>query len=278
MRRLKAFLVASLALLCCAGGAAAAGPADQGQALFGKDCAACHTIGGGNKVGPDLQGVIERWGLALVRSFIAAPDKVIASGDPKVTALVTKFHGIKMPNFHLASDQVDALVAYLQSPGSAGGATGGTAPLPAGNASAGKKLYTGATQLAHGGSACISCHTIAGVGVFGGGRIGRDLTKAYSKWGGAQGIASLLAAPPFPQMVPLYAGHPLTRQEQADLAAFFATTIDKPRPSDKSWLLVVLGVGGATCGLGLAFLVWPRRRQLVVRKRLVPTPTAIRRT
>jgi mono/diheme cytochrome c family protein len=269
-------LLAALALLSCAGLAAAAGPADQGKALFQKDCSSCHTIGGGDRVGPDLKGVTDRSGVDAVRQFIAAPDKVIAAGDPKITALVKKFHGVKMPNFGLAADQVDALVAYLQAqsggakPGGAGGAT--TTPAATGDAAAGRKLFTGATTLAHGGPACISCHSIAGAGALGGGRVGPDLTKAFAKYGGTNGVVSVLGTIAFPTMVPVYKGHALTRQEQANLAAFLQTTSAKQPGGDRWWLLVVLGVAVVVIGVVLALVIWPRRR-LVVRRRLVPPPT-----
>ena len=269
-----------VAVLLSFGGVALAGgsaaPAGQGKALFAQDCSSCHTIGGGDRVGPDLKGITQTAGVAQVRSFIADPAKLISSGNPTITALVRKFHGVQMPSLGLSPAQVDALVAYLQSQAGAAAEAGAagttTAPSVAGNAGAGKGLFTGATQLANGGPACMSCHSIAGAGWLGGGRIGPDLTNAYTKYGGSKGIASVLASIPFPKMVPIYSAHPLTGPEQADLAAFLATTPGKPRPSDRAWLIVVLGGGGAACGLGLAFLIWPRRR-LAVRKHLVPTTT-----
>ncbi len=35
-------------------------PAEEGETIFQAQCAACHTIGGGPLVGPDLLGVTER--------------------------------------------------------------------------------------------------------------------------------------------------------------------------------------------------------------------------
>ncbi len=269
---MRLVLLVMLAAVLLAPPAAAQTPAEQGKALFKADCSSCHTIGGGDKVGPDLKGVVERTGADATKRFVGAPDKEIASGDARIAALVKKFHNIAMPNFHLTADQVDALVAYLQSPGGAGATTGGTTPTTAGSPSSGKKLFTGATAFAHGGPACVSCHTIAGVGAFGGGKIGRDLTEAYSKFGGAPGIASLLTSIPFPRMQPIYAGHPLTKSEQADLAAFLGTSVGKKRPGDPVWTLVGLGLAVTAGCFALAFLVWPRRR-LVVRRTIVPPPT-----
>jgi cytochrome c2 len=273
-----ALALIATSLLATAGIAVAAGgsPASEGQALFKRDCSPCHTIGGGDGVGPDLKGIVTSAGADTVRKFILDPGKMIASGDPRITALVKKFHGVTMPNLGLSAAQVDSIVAYLQQRGQgAGGTTTAptttTTPAAAGNAEAGKDLFTGATQLAHGGAACISCHSIAGAGSLGGGRIGPDLTQAAAKYGGAKGLVSVLSSIPFPKMVPVYRDHPLTATEQADLAAFLATTPGSPPPGDETWTIVSLGIGVTAAALVLMLVVWPRRR-LVVRKRLAPTP------
>lgn len=277
-----AVAVVALALLAGCGLAAAAGgtPADQGKTLFKQDCSSCHTVGGGDGVGPDLKGVVDQVGEGAVSSFIADPGKAIAAGDPRITALVTKFHGLKMPSLGLTPAQVDQLVAYLkaQAPGAAppAGTTTTKAAQPTGDAATGKKLFSGATQFAHGGPACLSCHSIAGAGSLGGGKVGPELTEAATKYGGAKGLASVLASIPFPKMVPLYRGHPLTASEQADLGAFLATTPGKKHGGNAGWAIAGIGAGIAVCALALMLVVWPRRR-LVVRRRIVP-PSTIRRT
>src|SRR5499433_3656295 len=49
-----------------------------GMTLFKKLCAPCHTIGVGDRVGPDLRGVVERRQRTWLARFITAPDKVRA--------------------------------------------------------------------------------------------------------------------------------------------------------------------------------------------------------
>ena len=44
-----------------------------GQSLFSKMCAPCHTIGGGDHVGPDLLGVVGRRDRAWLVDFIINP-------------------------------------------------------------------------------------------------------------------------------------------------------------------------------------------------------------
>jgi mono/diheme cytochrome c family protein len=280
-KTLALLVIAAAAILSTAIALAAGGgsPAQQGQALFKQDCSGCHTIGGGNTVGPDLKGILAVAGEGTVRDFVTDPTKMIASGDPKIAALVTKFHGVKMPDLGLSSTQVTAIIAYLKT---TSGTTTLTPPAstpatPAGNAAVGKSLFTGATQLTNGGAACMSCHSIAGVGALGGGQLGPNLTGAAAKYGGAKGLVSVLSNIAFPRMVPIYGPHPLTRSEQADLAAFLASEPAVPPPApDHTPLIVLLGLCVTAAILVLMLVVWPRRR-LVVRKRIAPTSN-LRRT
>jgi cytochrome oxidase Cu insertion factor (SCO1/SenC/PrrC family)/mono/diheme cytochrome c family protein len=62
-----------------------------GQALFKKICAPCHTIGVGDRVGPDLRGVTSRRDRAWLAAFIQNPAKLRALRDPAAMALVEKF-------------------------------------------------------------------------------------------------------------------------------------------------------------------------------------------
>jgi len=87
---------------------------DEGQQLFQTRCTACHTIGGGVRVGPDLKGVTERRDLAWLRRFILGPDQMLKEGDPIARAMLQEF-GIPMPNLGLTAPQVEAIIAYLQT-------------------------------------------------------------------------------------------------------------------------------------------------------------------
>jgi mono/diheme cytochrome c family protein len=278
----RLLLGVALAALVAAAAPDARAQAPEGKALFEQSCASCHTIGGGDTAGPDLEGVVGRAGEERTRAFIATPEQVIASGDPEVDALVERFGGVQMPNLGLSDAQVDSLVAYLaaQEPGEGEGAGGdGEEPLvpspgPAaeGDAGAGRHLYTGEQHFENGGPSCMSCHQLSGADIPVGGRVGPDLTDAYEKYGGATGIIPVLASMPFPSMQPVYRGHELTSQEQADLAAFLATTVGAEPRDDETWLLVLAGIGVTVLALGLMLLVWPRRR-LVVRRDIAPAPS-----
>jgi protein SCO1/2 len=85
----------------------------KGQYLFSTRCSACHTIGGGDRVGPDLIGVTNVRKHDWLTRFIQSPDRVLAAKDPVATALFRKYNRIVMPNLQLGPDDVQYLINYL---------------------------------------------------------------------------------------------------------------------------------------------------------------------
>ena len=88
---------------------------DRGGYVFRTRCLGCHTIGKGDVVGPDLAGVTARRDSAWLARYLAEPDRVLAAGDPIAAALFAKYHQIPMPNLKLDSEDVDALLSYLEA-------------------------------------------------------------------------------------------------------------------------------------------------------------------
>jgi|GEM_PF-336957 len=88
---------------------------DKGQYLFSTRCAACHTIGHGDKVGPDLLGVTSTRDRAWLRRFIAAPDQMLAEKDPLAMALFKKYKEIPMPSLRLHEVDVATLIDYMEA-------------------------------------------------------------------------------------------------------------------------------------------------------------------
>ena len=86
---------------------------DRGRYTFGTHCAACHTVGNGDKIGPDLLGVTNVREHAWLVKFIQTPDKMVQDGDPIATALFKKYKEVRMPNLRLAPDDVEALLKFL---------------------------------------------------------------------------------------------------------------------------------------------------------------------
>jgi protein SCO1 len=87
----------------------------EGQRLFQSRCSACHSIGQGDRIGPDLLGVTERRERAWLIRYIANPDQVLAAGDPIATALHDKYKKVGMPNLSLSGSEVAELISFLDA-------------------------------------------------------------------------------------------------------------------------------------------------------------------
>jgi protein SCO1/2 len=87
----------------------------DGEFLFRNGCAACHSIGGGRKIGPDLQDVSRRRDAAWLHRFIRAPDRMFAEGDALALKLLDEYQGLRMPNLDLTAEEVAAIVGYIDA-------------------------------------------------------------------------------------------------------------------------------------------------------------------
>ena len=88
---------------------------DAGSYLFETRCAACHTFGEGDGIGPDLAGVMRARDRAWLEEFIKAPDTMLARNDPTATALFAKYKQVVMPNLRLGDGDVAALMKYIDT-------------------------------------------------------------------------------------------------------------------------------------------------------------------
>jgi protein SCO1 len=86
-----------------------------GSAMFVKLCAGCHSIGRGDRVGPDLDGLTLRRSRLWITEFLTDPIKMRARQDPIALALAAKFPGVRMPYLQIhASDAAD-LISYIDA-------------------------------------------------------------------------------------------------------------------------------------------------------------------
>lgn len=268
-RRLGALCVAGLLVVGVAAAAFAAPPsqsASDGEAIFKTKCTACHTIGAGKLVGPDLDGVTTRRDMQWLTDWILAPDKMIAAKDPAAIQLLQEYNNVPMPNYGLTDAQVAALITYMES---AQGTvvTKPTQALPQGDPAIGRALFTGTRRLQNGGPPCMGCHSVAGLGALGGGALGPDLTPAFNKYGDA-GLANFLNTVPTNTMNAVWTRQPLAANEQADLWAFLKQASVSERPADTIVQLTVLAVVGGAVLTVIAHLYW-RKRLVAVRQPLV---------
>ena len=92
---------------------------EKREYFFQSRCGACHTIGDGDRVGPDLAGVTTRRDRTWLARYLAEPDRMRAEGDPIATALFAKYNNVPMPNLRLSGIEIAALLSYLELHGAA---------------------------------------------------------------------------------------------------------------------------------------------------------------
>ncbi len=89
--------------------------ADSGQQIFQSLCTACHSIGKGKLVGPDLAGVTSRREEGWLIRQIKEPDQLLAENDPIAMQLLQEANNVPMVPLGLNDAQVEAVIAYLKS-------------------------------------------------------------------------------------------------------------------------------------------------------------------
>jgi protein SCO1/2 len=87
---------------------------DKGKYLFATRCAACHTIGNGDKIGPDLLGVTSVRDRVWLARMISDANKLIEEKDPIATSLFQKYKEIRMPKLGLPEADVQTLIDYMK--------------------------------------------------------------------------------------------------------------------------------------------------------------------
>jgi mono/diheme cytochrome c family protein len=134
-------------------------------------------------------------------------------------------------------------------------------PLTGQDVAKGKLIFLGEQPLSAGGAACISCHTVRGLTLLGGGRLGPDLTRVYERLQGRRGLSSWLSAPASPTMAPVFKTHAMQPQEILSLVALFEDSARKGGEADTTPVLnfFLLGVGGMVLGLVTLDQVWKKR-------------------
>lgn len=88
---------------------------DRAKYVFVRDCGACHTVGQGDKVGPDLLGVTRTRDRQWLARIIQQPEQLLKENDPLATALVKKYNNVRMPNLMVNDDELVLLLDYIQS-------------------------------------------------------------------------------------------------------------------------------------------------------------------
>lgn len=252
----------------------------EGEKIFIQTCRACHTIGEGKLVGPDLYNVSQKRNENWLLSFIKSSQTMIKSNDPEAVAIFNEYNKVVMPDQNLTDQQIRMILSYISTVSSTVDTTkvfsaanqftlqssgGFTIPTlyRAGFVDA-RNLFDGNIRLQNGGPACISCHNIVDNNMIGGGLLALDLTTAFSRLGGEAAINSIISNPPFPAMAAAYANNPVTPDEAFLLTAYLYKT-DKDSvyqtPVNYQSRFLQSGIIGTALLFGLYGALWWNRKK-----------------
>lgn len=248
----------------------------EGKLLFtSKGCGACHTIGKGRLVGPDLKGISNRRKNEWLVKFIKSPKSLIDAGDTTAATLLEEYNQVMMPDSGLNEAEINSIIAYIDQE-SAGKKSTAEAAAPIKkqrvrkpskkNIARGRDFFQGKIRFVNGGASCISCHHVKNDAVIGGGVLAKELTTVFSRLG-APGVRAIIGSPPFPVMQQAYMGQALTEDEVHSLVAFLQhadETHSLQQPFDYGVRLLSAGFIGSLLLLGFYSLVGARRKRKTV--------------
>jgi mono/diheme cytochrome c family protein len=245
---------------------------ESGEQLFQTNCSACHTLGGGRLVGPDLQAVGERRSAEWLEKFIQSSTSLIQSGDAEANAVFEEFSGMTMPDSPLTSRQIKQVLSFIETKSSgqaiapdeiASEEPAIAEPVSRESVVRGQDMFQGTIRFRNGGPSCNACHDVKNDAVIGGGILAAELTTVFSRMGGS-GVGAILGQAPFPVMQAAYAKNPLTDDEITDLVAFLQDADEQHlfhQPRDYGIGLFASGAVGAGLMFLLFAFIWRGRKR-----------------
>jgi nitrite reductase (NO-forming) len=87
--------------------------AARGKLAFESKCLACHSMGQGKKLGPDLAGVTKNRSADWLARWLKEPEKMLQTDD-KAKAMLKEYNNIPMPNQNLTAAEVREYIKYFQ--------------------------------------------------------------------------------------------------------------------------------------------------------------------
>jgi len=254
-------------------------PQSKGESIFDQTCKACHTIGQGRLIGPDLYDVHNRRTESWIKRFVKSSQSVINSGDETAVNLFNEFNRTVMPNQSFSDSEINDILVYIKDKSEKVKLAGGpvlAVPTPVLNSKgktldeadkndylSGRNFFSGKTRLTNGGIACISCHNVYDEEVIGGGLLGLDLTSVFTRLGGS-GIQSVISNSPFPVMQGVYMNRKVLQDEAYSLIVFLKQTdslYNNQQPLSKDNGFILSGILGAVVLFSFYGGVWWNRKR-----------------
>jgi len=272
LRSKRTLFMGALAIFVSIGHSQDGWTQEPGEQIFQTTCFACHTIGGGRLVGPDLAGVHDKRSQEWLERFVASSQSMIKDGDAEAAALFEEFNRVPMPDSFISEEQIRQVLSYIKSQSSSQTAdvapseaeqVPATAPASEQDILIGQDLFQGTIRFVNNGPACNACHEVRNDAVIGGGILATELTTVFSRMGGA-GVKAILGHAPFPVMQAAYKDQSLTEDEVVALVAFLEYADSEQYnqlPRDYGIGLFVSGSVGAGVLFLLFAVVWRGRKK-----------------
>lgn len=257
-------------------------PQSQGEIIYKRTCIACHTIGSGRLVGPDLKNVFNKRSEEWIISFVKSSQRMIKRRDPDAVILFNEYNKSIMPDQNLTDDQIKDVMRYIKKQSSGSGqttaltediksSTGMTIDEAGENeVSAGRNLFLGKVRLTNGGPACMSCHNVTAENLIAGGLLAMDLTNTYSRLN-APGVYSIMFSSPFPVMNAAYNNNKITKDEAFYLIAFLKhadiNSVNQ-QPVNYQSNFILMGLLGAAILFGIYGGIWWNRKRKPVNDKI----------
>lgn len=260
-------LPTKLKKICCASAATflvvSAVEADETANLYNDKCSGCHTIGGGNLVGPDLAESAKWNDSDLTKAVKRMEDNVGALKDDEVSQLVRYIKDSKTtgsPKSTSVPGNASQSIDVSKANASESPVLSQSPSKELGSSEAGARLFTGRAAFQNGGVSCIACHQAEGRG----GTLGPDLTQIADKMNEA-GLVSACEHTAFKIMKPTYKDHKISRQEALDLAQYLKAIKEGQRVHNEP-PVVLYGFGLAVLVVGVIAFGYRGRNKSILKK------------
>jgi len=258
---------------------------NDGEKIFLTVCRACHTIGQGKLVGPDLINVQDRLKQGWIINFVKSSQTMVKKGDSIAVSIFNEFNKVIMPDQALSDAKIISVINYIKEKSSTVSTTDvvDAPPFTLTNSlgftldQAGKdeinigwQYFTGEKRFKNGGPPCLSCHNVVKDNLISGGLLSKDLTNAFSRLN-ALGVDAIISSPPFPIMRTAFTDKEITKDEKYYLLAFLRET-DKnsiyQHPVNYDKRFIYSGIAGVVILLGFFGIVWFGRKRNTVNKQI----------
>ena len=261
--------------------------AQDGEQLF-QQCKACHTIGQGKLLGPDLLDMSKRRDANWLKNFIKSSQTMVKIGDAQAVALFEEFNKLPMLDYNLPDADINAIIKYVDSFSTGNSEEGGASASSVDSLAAvkaaeylasidteenrikGKALFEGERKFRNGGASCVSCHHVNTAELFQGGLLAANLTKSFTRNGGLAGIKGILEFPPYPAMKDAYQHAAITEDESIKLQVFLMHADEEDVVAENSLLdMMKQGILGVVVLLLIISLVWFKRKKRSVNYEII---------